>query len=211
MGQFIDMTGRRFGRLVAVSKTDERSANGSVKWLFKCDCGNEAIIDGSSVRNGLIKSCGCYHSECATKLCISRRVHGEEPQRLYNIWCGMKGRCNNPNAPKYPRYGARGIKVCKEWVSDFTAFRDWALSHGYADNLSIDRIDNDGNYEPGNCRWVTNKQQSRNRSTNHMIEYQGKNISLMEYAEKTGMNYNTLKERIYNGRWSENGLEQVCD
>lgn len=210
MSQFVDMTGMRFGRLVAISKTNERSANGSVKWLFRCDCGNEVVIDGSSVRNGSVKSCGCYHVECATMQGANKRVHGREPERLYNIWCGMKSRCYNPNAPKYHRYGARGIKVCKEWASDFTAFRDWALTHGYADNLSIDRIDNDGNYEPANCRWATMKQQNRNRSTNHMVDYHGKSVTLVEYAEKTGMDYDALKRRVYNGGCAGNGLEQVC-
>lgn len=211
MGQFVDMTGMRFGRLVAISKTNERSASGSVKWLFRCDCGNEVIIDGSPVRNGSVKSCGCYHVECATTQGANKRVHGKEPERLYNIWCGMKGRCNNPNAPKYNRYGARGIKVCDEWAKDFTVFRDWALTHGYADNLSIDRIDNNGDYEPANCRWATMKQQNRNRSTNHMIDYHGKSVTLAECAEKTGMDYDVLKRRVYNGRWTGNGLEQVCD
>ena len=108
----------------------------------------------------------------------------------------MKARCGNENSPKFQSYGARGIRVCDEWVHNFPAFRDWALSNGYAENLSIDRIDVNGNYEPNNCRWATAIEQSRNRRSNHIVEYNGENICLMEYAQITGQNYNTAKNRI---------------
>lgn len=196
MGQFIDMIGKRFGRLVAIRPTASKSPNGTIKWEFACDCGATVIIDGSSVRNGNVKSCGCYHSECAKKVGTAKRVHGKQPQRLYNIWCGMKARCGNPNNPKYAIYGKRGIGVCDEWVHDFGAFRDWALDNGYKDELQIDRIDVDKGYSPENCRWATAKQQQRNRRNNHMLRIGDRTVCVAECAELLGINHNTFKNWV---------------
>lgn len=154
MGKFIDLTGQRFGKLVVLERAKGNSKQ--INWLCKCDCGRTTVVQGSNLKNGHIRSCGCLISESNTK-------HGQWNTRLYRIYHAMKQRCYNPNSAPYPFYGGRGITVCSEWLNDFQAFYDWAMSNGYRDDLSIDRIDVDGNYEPGNCRWTIKTLQSFNR------------------------------------------------
>ncbi len=155
-----DISGQRFGRLVAI-KPSGNTKQGTV-WLCKCDCGNVVTVQQGSLHSGKTKSCGCLRKEGGFT-----PVHGGTRTRLYNIWCSMKRRCENPNVCSYPRYGGRGISVCEEW-QDFINFRDWALTHGYDENAkygecTLDRIDVDGNYEPSNCRWVDIATQNMNR------------------------------------------------
>lgn len=126
--------------------------------------------------------------------------HGASFTRLYGIWASMKERCGRPKHPHYHRYGGRGISVCKEW-EDFIQFRDWAVSNGYSDALTIDRINNDGNYEPSNCRWVTMKEQHNNTSQNRIVEYRGGKYTISQLSDLSGVKYSTLRERINYG-WS---------
>jgi hypothetical protein len=132
---------------------------------------------------------------------MGRTFHNGKGTRLYRIWKVMKTRCYNKNFYKYPRYGGRGIIVCEEWKTNFVAFRDWALRNGYADNLTIDRIDNNGNYEPLNCRWATNKVQSNNRSSCRLITYNGETHNITEWGEKLGINPLVLGARITRYKW----------
>lgn len=129
---------------------------------------------------------------------MAKVVHGMSRTRLYHIWNSMKQRCVNPNAISYKYYGEKGIEVCKEWQS-FETFRSWALANGYADNLSLDRIDGNGNYEPSNCRWATNKEQQNHTSYNRLYTYKGETLSIMQWAEKMGIHPNMLYKRLSRG------------
>lgn len=156
-----DLTGQRFYRWMVICQSEERQCK-SIMWICRCDCGTERIVNGANLRRGLTKSCGCHNKEMAATHCKNMAKHNMHNSRLYHIWNGMKRRCQNQNAANYKNYGGRGISVCDEWQS-FEPFCEWALANGYGDELSIDRIDVNGNYEPSNCRWATWKEQASNK------------------------------------------------
>ena len=188
--------GRRFGRLVAV-EPHHLDKLGGWHWLCKCDCGNEKVISRHDLVTKMSRSCGCFAREEKKK----PRTHGLTGTRIMRIRSCVLQRCENPNNYQYHNYGGRGITVCKEWKEDPLAFYEWALRSGYDDKLTIDRIDNDGNYEPSNCRWVTNKEQQNNRRDNVPITYCNETKNLWEWSIITGLPYANIRSRLKRG-WS---------
>lgn len=187
MSKLIDLTGQRFGVLTIINRA-ENSNSGKPKWLCRCECGNTKTLCRTHLTIHKNEKCTC-----------NRHMHGLSRTRLYYIWQGMIRRCHNPNAKDYRHYGARGISVCNEWKEDFTIFRAWAFDNGYGDELSIDRIDGDGNYEPSNCRWATKGVQTTNRKTSVIIEHDGKTMCLKELAETIKVPYSTVRGKYRNG------------
>lgn len=174
-GYINDLTGQRFGRLTVIEYAGKRvsqSGKASTMWKCKCDCGNIKDVRQGSLRRGTTQSCGCLHKE---KVANMHRTHGlsTENKRLYKVWKEMRYRCSDPNNASYDRYGGRGISVCDEWQNNFEAFYKWSIANGYKEDiaesgknrLSIDRIDNGGNYEPTNCRWADDYVQAANKRT----------------------------------------------
>lgn len=168
----------------------------------ECICGNSNVVRLNDLRSGNTKSCGCYKSKTT-----SERVstHGMSKTKLYRRWKDMRRRCNNPNRKGYKNYGGRGIKVCEEWEEDFMNFYNWSMENGYLEELEIDRIDNDGNYEPNNCRWITRKEQSNNKQQSRYVTINGITKTLKDWSAESGLPYDTLRLRLNRG-WKEKEL-----
>ncbi|MBQ8765383.1 MAG: AP2 domain-containing protein [Clostridia bacterium] len=167
MGKMIDLTNQKFGRLTVIGPAPRPKSvkDKSQFWLVVCDCGNQKIVDGHNLRSGNTKSCGCSKIRRVRRIKEAHQTHGMSKTKLYRTHHNMKQRCGNPNHNRYEYYGARGIKVCDEWLgkNGFINFYNWSMAHGYKEGLTIDRICNDGNYEPSNCRWTDMSVQCFNR------------------------------------------------
>ena len=203
--------GQKFNRLTII-KLDHKKKyihpNGRIVfreyYLCKCDCGNKTIAYKWYIKSGHTKSCGCWNKEINSKV---HTKHGMEGTRIYKIWQGIKKRCYLLSCDKYHLYGGRGITMCDEWKNNFIPFFKWAMSNGYKDNLTIDRIDVNGNYDPSNCRWATHKEQMRNTRKNHLIEFNGETKCLTEWAELFNIDVRKLHNRIKKGWPIEKALK----
>lgn len=193
---FKDITGQKFGSLTAIRRAGNQGKH--VLWEFQCDCGKTTVALGINVRSGKIKSCGCHRYDKGRE---QLTTHGLSNTRLHGIWKTMRQRCNNPNNPSYPNYGGRGISICPEW-DDFKCFYDWAMLNGYKDGLQIDRINNNGNYCPENCRWADEKIQSNNRRSNTWLECRGERHTVAEWSDLTGIKQSTILVRMTKYGWS---------
>ena len=187
MSTFIDLTGKRFGRLYVEGRAENRGRR--VYFRCICDCGNVVSVNTNSLKNGNTKSCGCIRRETTR---ASSKTHGMCKTKLYTMWRNMKARCMNKNNTSYHWYGERGITICDEWLNSFEAFYNWAINSGYSHDLSIDRIDVNGNYCPTNCRFATKKEQARNMRSCRL--YKGKPIS--QLCEEYGLNYGYVRRRL---------------
>ena len=197
MGNYMDLTGQRYGSLVVLEYAG-RNVTGRPLWKCQCDCGNIHYSSTLDLRSGSTTSCGCTKKE---RIGALNKTHGYSKERLYNKWKSMKGRCNRPNSQGYKHYGGRGIKVCKEWENDYTKFREWSYANGYKETagryeLTLDRIDTNGNYEPSNCRWVDMTTQVRNRSITRKANFRGEELTIRELADRYHVSYYCLYDRI---------------
>lgn len=201
----IDLTGMKYGKLTVVSK-EKSDASGRAMWKCLCECGNEITAESYNLRHNRYKSCGC------DKKIGHHKSHGKSKSRLYRIWGGIKTRCYNPNIEAYVNYGGRGILMCEEWKNDFQSFYEWAIENGYSEELTIDRIDNNKNYEPSNCRWANMKAQNSNRRNTIKFVYNGEEKTLHELAEDHNISYKKLYKRVHNRKMSiEEALENEVE
>lgn len=183
------MIGQKFGRLTVIEELPERNKQGLIVYKCQCDCGQYTNVIGRELRRGHTKSCGCLVRDTITK-------HDKCDTRLYKIYRNILSRCYNKNHNRYKDWGGRGIKVCSAWLNDFMSFYNWAMDNGYKENLTIDRINNDGNYEPDNCRWRTSYDQANNRRNTLNIHYHNKVQSLSKWMDE--LNLTIDRTAIYN-------------
>lgn len=205
MAEFIDLTGKQFGYLTVVKRAPNHG--NYAMWECACKCGNTTIVRTSSLKNGHTKSCGCLNKEIVRETFTK---HGLYQHRIYSIYQHMIERCYHENVHEYKNYGQRGITVCDSWRNSFEAFSEWAFSNGYSDELTLDRIDVNGNYCPENCRWTTTKIQGNNRRNNRILEFNGESHTMSEWADKLGFSYNLVDSRIFRGWSVERTLTTPC-
>lgn len=199
--RFSDLSNKRFGKLTALTPI---KINNKYSWNCICDCGNEKIIMGSNLSRGISKSCGCHKKNVIKNL---NKKHGMAKTRIFKIWVGIRKRCTNNKCKAYPLYGGRGIKICKQWDEFINFYND--MKYGYSDELSLDRINPNGDYEPSNCRWATMKQQNRNRRNNNIIECNGEFKTLAEWSEISNIDSRLISIRIKNGWDSKRAIYNI--
>jgi len=199
MSRIIDLKGKRVGRLM-VLRRGENTAQGQPQWHCICDCGCFTLVRGDLLRNEKTKSCGCLKAEMLKSGMF--KTHGASKSRLYSVWQTMKKRVFDKNRKDYKHYGGRGIKICDEWVNSFDSFYGWAISSGYSPELTIDRISNDEDYSPNNCRWVDMSTQANNKRNNRRVAVNGENKTHMEWAREIGGNATIIRDRIERLGWS---------
>lgn len=213
MGKCKNLKGKRFGKLVVIKRIENyTSPKGKTiaRWLCKCDCGKYLKTTTNHLTTGDTTSCGCKNiARLKDHQRTSNIKHGQTHKRIYRIWCDMKTRCYNPNFPNFKYYGGKGIKIYKPWLEDFREFYKWAMSHGYEDNLTLDRKNGNKNYEPLNCRWITMKKQNLNRKNNVKVIYDGEEITLYELSQKLNISQWALYKRYKKGERGEKLIRPI--
>jgi hypothetical protein len=194
--RFIDLSGRAFGKLTAIVPVGLNKSRQYVWWCH-CECGGNSIANGSNLLRGNTLACGCVRQ---VDLADRTRKHGMSKTRMFKIWTGVTKRCTNENCSSYNRYGGRGIEMCDRWKESFENFYG-DMKDGYADNLTLEREDPNGNYCKDNCKWATMIEQARNKTNSVFIEYNGQKKSMAEWAELKGVPSGTIGNRIRAG-WS---------
>lgn len=182
----IDLTGKKYNHLTVI-KLDHVGKRGVGYWLCQCDCGNKKVVNGHAMKNGSIKACGCLQG--------SLLKYQYSNKKIYKKWQHMISRCNNSKDISFKNYGGRGIKVCNEWL-EYDNFAKWSLENGFKEGLELDRIDVNGDYEPNNCRYITQLENRRNKRRTLKYEYNGQEMTLKEISELIGVAYATLWKRI---------------
>jgi hypothetical protein len=196
-----DKTNQVFDKLTVIKLDVSREGGRVPYWICKCTCGNEVSV--RTDRLGTDKfDCGCVQKAIlSARNSVQNRTHGLSKTRLFKIWTNMNFRCQSPKSPNYMSYGGRGIKVCPEWSESVDSFIEWANNNGYESNLTIERIDVNKDYEPSNCKWITQKEQGYNKRNTLHVEINGITKTLPEWSEETGINKNTLSKRYYQLGW----------
>jgi hypothetical protein len=204
---FQDLVGARFGELIVLEKVPRLKSN-TTRWKCKCDCGKIIETTRSSLIKGSSKSCGCLCKKLSTQRIIKVNTkHNLSRTRIYRIWTGIKNRVKGNIKDNKKYYFDRNIKICDEWEKDFIKFYNWSIQNGYSDNLSIDRIDVNGDYKPDNCRWATIKQQNRNKQNTTYLTLNGKTLSMGEWKEKLDIPFSTMVNRKRKGLSDEQILD----
>lgn len=190
-----EVVGNVYGHITVLADAERKGRNSRFV-LCVCKCGTKKEFRMQLLKTGKTKSCGCVSHEMGAE---KRRTHGGTGTRLHNIWRSIKRRCYNPNERVYEYYGGKGVVMHDDWLFDFARFRDWSEKNGYSEDLTIDRIDNTGNYEPSNCRWVSMQVQSNNKSNNRMMKINGTTKTVADWSRFTGVNVKTIYNRLYSG------------
>lgn len=196
---FDDLTGKTFGKLTVIRRAENKEKR--TMWECLCECGNISIVEAYQLKQGFTKSCGCLRYESRNS------THGMSRTRIFTIWSKMIDRCTNENNPAYKWYGERGIKVFDEWRTDFVSFYNWAKNNGYNENLTLERIDVNGNYEPQNCKWIPLNEQPLNTRKTKYLTYKGERKTVSEWSKITGIKKNTLLNRINSGYTDEECID----
>jgi hypothetical protein len=197
MAPINDITGQRFGRLIALKPMKNRARDRHVQWFCRCDCGTEKIIVGNNLRSGAVNSCGCFRKEYFKELYSTHKL---SKTRTYKVWCYAKTRCTNPNIESWHRYGGRGISMCEKWWNSYEAFLE-DMGECPA-GMTLERIDNDGDYEPNNCKWATWKEQYNNTARNIYVFYKGEKLTMAQYCELRGLKYAMFRWRYHEKKYS---------
>ena len=206
MSRYRGITGAKYGRLTCLEYIGSNKYRRAL-WRCVCECGNETVVEAASLFSGNTKSCGCLRREAGTRSATiynSQHRHGQVGTPIYHSWAKMKERCLSSNCPSYKDYGGRGIKICNEWL-EFKPFYEWAIANGFKEGLTIERIDNNGNYEPGNCRWATMLEQANNKRSNRTITHNGQTKTVIQWSRELGVSASAIYQRIASG-WPSDRL-----